>query len=110
MLVQYSCLILLIKPCLTNGLMLAEDNIQLVQSLAADLGFTCITVIVEDVDRININVWEKLTKQDFFAIISELEDLEKIFKLAKNDRNKCLHFVFLSDVQLQSFLDTITRQ
>ena len=55
---------------------------------------------MEDVDRININVKKKLTKQDFPTIISELEYLEKIFMLVKNEENKCLHFIYLINVQL----------
>ena len=95
MLAQYSWLVLLLTPLLTNAL-LTVDNVELIHSLAAHLGFSCISVIVEDVDRIHINVKGKLTKQEFPTIITGMEDLEKIGKLVKKDRNKCLHFVFLS--------------
>ena len=109
MVAQYSWFIFMLTPLLTNGLLIG-DNVELIQSLAADLGFSCTTVIVEDVDRINSNVKENLTKQDFPTIISEKEDMEKIFKLVKNDKNKCLNYIYLSDVQLQTFLDSITGQ
>ena len=109
MVAQYSCIGLLLTPFLTNAL-LTVDNVELIHSLAADLGISCITVIVEDVDRITINVKRKLTTQDFPTIITGMEDFEKIGKLVKKDKNKCLHFVFLSDVQLQRFLDSITDQ
>ena len=65
MLAQYLCLVLLLPPFLTIGLMLIDDNVELIHSLAADLGCTCITVIVEDVDKINIKVRKNLNKQDF---------------------------------------------
>ena len=109
MLAQYSWLVLLLTPLLTNALLTVE-NVELIHSLAAHLAFSCISVIVEDVDRIHINVKGKLTKQEFPTIITGMEDLEKIGKLVKKDRNKCLHFVLLSGVQLQRFLDSITDQ
>ena len=109
MVAHYSWLVFMLTPFLANGL-LTGDNVELIQSLAADLGFSCITVIVEDVDKININVKEKLTKQDFPAIISKMEDLEKIFKLVKIAKNNCLNFIYLSDGQLQAFLDSITSR
>ena len=62
------------------------DNVELIHLLAADLGFTSISVIVEVVDIINIKVRGKLTKHDFSTIITELEDLEKIFTLVGKDK------------------------
>ena len=85
MVAQYSWLVLLLINFLTNAL-LTVDNVELIYSLAAHLGFSCISVIVEDVDRINIKVRGKLTKHDFSTIITELEDLEKIFTLVGKDK------------------------
>ena len=48
MVAQYSCLVFMLTLFLTNGF-LTGDNVELIQSLAADLGFACITVEVEDV-------------------------------------------------------------
>ena len=72
------------------------NNTQVMQTLAMSLGFSCLTVIVENVDRIDIKEMDALTR--FFpTVISGSEDLEKVSKLVKKDRNKCLNFAFISN-------------
>ena len=101
-------LVCMFMPILTCGL-LTLNNVEMMQTLAANLRVTCITVIVESVDMIHINEKKELTKH-FPTVVTEFEDFEKISKLMKKDHNTCLNFIFTNNVNRQQFIDSLASE
>ena len=101
MLVQGIWFILLLTP------LRYQLTFELIQRLADELSFTCITVLIENLDNITMRGETNLMKT-IPTIVSNLENLEKIYKLVKKDNNKCLNLFFTSNLKLEVFLNSLT--
>ena len=101
MFVQGLCFVLLFTP------LGCRINVELIQRLADELSFTCITVIVENVDEITMR-GETILMKTIPTVVLDLDDLEKINKLVKKGKKKCLNFVITSNFKLQVFLSSLT--
>lgn len=109
MLFKQTCLVSLITfLCLAGSQILTRPRLEMINTIAMDLGFTCVTLVVEEVDRIGMGERKQLSKINLPLVIFEMDDIEELFNLKGNDDIKCISFVFLERFILQTFLNFLT--
>ena len=108
MLVHLSNFISILSTSGISGLSLSSDTIELIYNITADLGYTCITVIVENIDGMEEREKQKLVEKLLPILLLKSDDLEELLKLVNKDKYECLYFTFLADIMLQAFLNSMT--
>ena len=108
MLAVQTCLVLLgsLIPIASSGI-LTRARLEMVNIIAMRMGFTCVTIVVEEVDRIGLRERKELMKISLPLVIFEMDDIEELFALKGNDDIKCISFVFLEEFRLEKFLDLL---
>ena len=75
---------------------LRSDNIAVVEALIKELRISCVTIIVEDIIRLDYNVIQKVSNFKIPLQLTEHNDLQKILFRLNTDETKCLHIRIIS--------------
>ena len=86
----------------------SSSEIELIQTLARDRRFTCVTMIVEHGHSRKIRLERNIIKTNKI-LVTEFDDVEKIVDIVDKSENRCLFFTFLPPNKLQKILDYLSK-
>ena len=109
MTVKGLCCVFMFGLVITDGQLLTLRKIDLMHTLAKDLGSECITVIMEKDVLGGINEKRMLMKGYIPTVLLDLNNSEALVNITKKNKNKCLSFTIISEDLIQSFLTKITK-